>query len=124
MRYRALSPDGDYTFGQGSKNFLVNTAAAAGQAVETRLGLMRGEWFLDTTNGTPYSTQILGTGTKPLYDQAIRTRIMQTQGITNSGVKNLIISIVNYSSIVVDRKLSVTATLNTIFGQVTIAQVF
>jgi hypothetical protein len=69
MRYRALSADGDYTFGQGSKNFLVNSAAAAGQAVLTRLRLMKREWFLDNTEGTPYSDEILGTGTKALYDQ-------------------------------------------------------
>jgi hypothetical protein len=125
MRYRALSADGDYTFGQGSKNFLVNSAAAAGQAVLTRLRLMKREWFLDNTEGTPYSDEILGTGTKALYDHAIRTRILGTKGINAQGVRvNVIRKILNYSSTVVKRKLTVTATLDTIYGVTTIQQVF
>lgn len=125
MRYRALSDDGDYTFGQGSANFLVNTPAAVGQAVETRLGLMRGEWFLDETDGTPYATEILGTNTSPTYDQAIRERILGTQA---SDGTPLVKRIIAYASQFVNdfpkRKLSVQATIDTIYGEVAISQVF
>lgn len=40
MRYRVLSPTGDYTFGQGPGEFLVNSPAAVAQAIGTRLRLM------------------------------------------------------------------------------------
>jgi len=115
MRYRALTSAGDYSFGQGNANFLINSPAAVAQAVKTRLLLMAGEWFLDNTDGTPYSTEILGTGTALLFDQAIRERILDTQGVTG---------IVLYASQVLNRKLSVQATISTIYGVTFIQQVF
>jgi hypothetical protein len=72
---------------------------------------MQGEWFLDITEGTPYSTQILGKGTKPYYDQAIKARILGTQGVTE---------IVEYSSSLINRALSVTARVSTIYGPITV----
>lgn len=111
MRYRALSPSGDMTFGFGRLNFHVDTPAAVGQAVLTRLRLLTGEWFLDAREGTPYATQVLGYGTRPTYDRVMRQRILQTQGVTE---------IVSYSSAVVDRGLSIAAVINTIYGETTI----
>jgi hypothetical protein len=55
MRYRKLDANGDYTFGGGSNDFLVNTPETVAQAVMTRLNLLQGEWFLDTTAGMPWS---------------------------------------------------------------------
>lgn len=110
-RVRALSATGDYTFGQGSANYLVNSSAMVAQNVQTRLLLMQGEWFLDITEGTPYATAILGKGTKSLYDQAIKTRILGTFGVN---------SIVEYSSELQNRLLSVTATIDTIYGPITV----
>ncbi len=49
MRYRAWDANGDYTFGQGSKNFLVNSPQCVAQAVVSRLRLQLGEWFIDTS---------------------------------------------------------------------------
>lgn len=117
MRYRALSVDGDFTFGRGVRNFLVNTPDAVAQAVVTRLRLLTGEWFLDSTEGTPYSTKILGTQTRPLYDEAIRDRILGTEGVTE---------LVDYFSTFdgETRKLTVQATINTLYGQTSIQQVF
>lgn len=114
MRYRALDANGDMTFGQGSGNFLINSPEAVGQAVMTRLRLLTGEWFLDVEAGTPYSTQILGRNTTATYDQAIRERILDTEGVTD---------LVNYSSSLVGRRLSVAATINTIYGETTISGV-
>lgn len=116
MRYRALSPDGDYTFGRGSSNFLTNSPEAVAQAVKTRLALLTGEWFLDTTAGTPYATEVLGTGTRETYDEAIRERILGTEGVTE---------ITDYSSTFSGetRHLSVTATIDTVYGPVTVQQV-
>lgn len=115
MRYRTLTEAGDYSFGQGSSQWLVNTPETVAQAVLTRLRLVRGEWFLDTSEGTPYLTQILGEHTKGLYDQAIKTRILNTPGV---------VSIVEYVSLMdAARNLAVSCTINTLYGQTTISQV-
>lgn len=117
MRYRALDANGDMQFGNGASNFLVNSPAAVGQAVLTRLKLLTGEWFLDVTEGTPYATQILGKNTSATYDTAIRSRILGTQGVSG---------IASYSSSLnpTTRALSITATIDTIYGQATISAPF
>lgn len=115
MRYRARSETGDYTFGRGSANFLVNSPACVGQLVEARLELWQGNWFLDTSDGMPWATEVLGTNTKPLYDLAIQQRILETPGV---------VSIVSYQStpVVVGaaaagaRGLQVSATIETQFS--------
>lgn len=115
MRYRALSPTGDYVFGQGTTEFLVNSPAAVAQAVQTRLRLATGEYFLDLEEGTPYAEQILGEGTLQTYDLAIRDRILGTPGV---------ISIDDYASVLdgENRSLIVVAEISTEFGTVTIQQ--
>ena len=115
MKYRALSPTGDYVFGQGPSEFLSNSPATVAQAVRTRLLLFTGEWFLDLNEGTPYEQKILGKNTQPLYDQAFRERILGTPGV---------LSITDYASYLsADRHLSVQATIDTLYGSATIQQV-
>lgn len=116
MRYRALDANGDYTFGQGASNFLIDNSRCVAQSVLTRLRLWEGEWFLDVTEGTPWLQSILGKNTAPLYDIALRQRILDTQGVTG---------ITDYESNL-DRNtrlLSVTATISTQFGQETVSTV-
>lgn len=111
MRYRILSATGDYVFGR-SGEFLVNSPQSVAQAIMTRLKLMTGEWFLDTSEGTPYDTQILGYGTQGTRDVAIQTRILDTPGVE---------SIEEYtSSVDADRRMTVTARVQTIYGAVDI----
>ena len=105
MIYRALDGNGDYQIGV----FLANSPAAVGQAVVTRLLLWEGEWFLDVTDGTPWMQDIIGNNTN--YDFEIQNRILDTPGVTD---------IVSYASSVVNRKLSVTATINTTYGQTSV----
>lgn len=112
MRYRALSPSGDYTFGQGTANYLIDLPQTVGQAVKTRLLLLTQEWFLDVTEGTPYSTQILGTNTQATRDLAIKARILRTPGVKQLS---------QYASRVVDRKFIVSAVIDTIYGQTSLA---
>ena len=113
MRYRKLDADGDYVFGGGPADFLVNTPEAVAQAVLTRLLLLRGEWFLDTTAGMPWDTDVLGKYTSGKYDAAIRKCILATHGVTE---------LTNYSSTAdpETRVLTVTATINTIYGTTTV----
>lgn len=101
MRVRKLDVNGDYSFGHGEADFWINSPYGVAQKVETRLRLWQGEWFLDVTIGTPWLQKILGYGKSALRDIAIRTVILQTDGVTalnnyNSiavpGTRNLIVS--------------------------------
>jgi len=116
MRYRALDANGDYSGGRGQGNFLINSPSCVAQSVLTRLRLWAGEWFLDTTEGTPWLQKVLGKSSKLVYDIAIRTRVLGTQGVS---------SIENYSSTLdtTKRKLSLSMTINTIYGQAQIETV-
>jgi len=109
MRYRILSEDDDYTFGGSQLNFYRDVPAAVGQAAKTRLLLWLGEWFLNTNDGTPYMTGILGKHPKSTADATIRNRVINTQGM---------VSIENYQSEIDPdtRSLSVTMNINTIYG--------
>ena len=109
MRYRKLDTNGDYSFGQGQANFLIDDVACVAQKILTRLKLWEGEWFLDTTEGTPWLQQILGKNTKQLYDLAIQTRVLATDGVTK---------ITEYgSNLKSDRELVVTMKVDTQFGE-------
>jgi hypothetical protein len=108
MRVRAQDQNGDYTFGRGAGNFLVDNNAAVAQLIQTALLLQQGEWFLDSTVGTPWSTDILGYDTAPLYDIAIQQVILGVPGVA---------SIQSYSSNLntKTRALSVSVTVTTIY---------
>lgn len=112
MRYRALTASGDYSFGHGQGDLLINTPNAVAQAIQTRLLLFTGEWFLDTTDGTPWSTQILGNNTQATRDLAIKARILRTPGVK---------SLVSYASQVENRAFSAEAVVDTIYGQASVA---
>lgn len=113
MRYRKQDANGDYVFGGSANDFLVNSPNAVAQAVLTRLRLLQGEWFLDTTVGMPWATQVLGKNTQGTADAAIRSCILGTTGVTE---------ITDYASSFdsIKRKLTVTVTINTFYGSTTI----
>lgn len=109
MRYRKLTSNGDYSFGQSAANFFVDEVQAVSQSVLTRLRLWEGEWFLDKNEGTPWIQSVLGVRTNPTYDLAIQARILTTTGVQK---------IVSYTSALnrESRRLSVTVTIMTIFS--------
>ena len=113
MRYRKLSPLGDYTFGNGQLDFYRDEPAAVGQSVKTRLLLWLGEWFLNTDDGTPFMQGILGKHSKNTADVTIQDRVLNTTGVT---------SIENYASTVDgnSRAMDVQFDLNTIYGPTTV----
>lgn len=110
---RQVDSTGDMVFGNSSKAFWRDVPDAVAQIAESRLGLWQGEWFLDITAGTPYRTRVLGNRTSATRDPTLRNRLLGTLGVR---------AIAAYSS-VLDRDLraySVSATLDTIFGQATV----
>lgn len=84
MIYRILSKDWDYTFGNGTSNYLSGAEAVA-QAIKSRLLLLYGEWWEDQEDGLPLWQKIMGTSGRPENQQAvdliIRDRISETEGV-------------------------------------------
>lgn len=115
MRYRKLDANGDYTFGGQQADFYRDSPDAVAQAVQTRLRLDRGEWFLDVTDGTPWSAEVLGERTVATRDAAMKKRILGTPGVTQ---------IDSFESAVdpETRRYSVTVTITTAYGQTTISE--
>jgi len=116
MKYRALDSDGDFKFGNGNLDFHKDTPEAVGQAVLTRLRLWAGEWFLDTTEGTPYQAGVLGKTDLTTANLTMRDRILNTEGVT---------AIVEFSSSLNPdlRSYAVSATIDTIYGQTTLNEI-
>lgn len=113
MQYRREDADGDYTFGQGDNTWLINSPEAVAQAIKTRFELWYGQWFLDTTTGTPWIQSVLGKQKPEIYNLAIRQRILDTAGVSSITAFN---TTVNTST----RRVSFTATVETIYGTTTV----
>lgn len=113
MRYRRLTPEGDYQLGHGEADYYADDALGVAQAVKTRLALLSGEWFLDLTEGTPYATHVWGKQVRETYDPILRRRILQTQGVRE---------LVSYESAwdAETRRLTVTAEIATVYGAATV----
>lgn len=110
MRVRQQDANGDYLIGQ----FFVDVSEAVGQVVQTRLMLFTREWFLDTGEGMPWRTDVLGKYTQKAYDTVVKQRILGTQGLK---------SITSYSSVFDGntRVLSINVSIDTIYGPTSIA---
>lgn len=113
MRYRKLDANGDFTFGHQQADFYRDQPEGVAQAVKTRLALLTGEWFLDTSEGTPWRTDVLGKYTANAYDAVIKERILNTQGVT---------SIDAYTSTLErnSRRLNIAATISTLYGSTSV----
>lgn len=113
MRYRRENDAGDYTFGNGDNTWLINSPETVAQAVKTRLELWYGEWFLDTTDGTPWIQSVLGKHPPDAYSLAIRTRILETRGVNAI----LQFDIINNST---SRRVQFRAEIDTLYGSTTV----
>lgn len=116
MKYRKQDENGDYIFGNGQGDFFKDSVEAVAQAVKTRLLLWLGEWFLNVDEGTPYLQGVIGKHEAQTRDTVLRSRILQTQGVR---------AISDYQSTIDPdtRKLSVSVSIDTIYGQVNNIQV-
>ncbi len=116
MRYRRLDENGDYSFGRGAADFWVDVPDAPAQAVKTRLALWQGQWFLDTQEGMPWKTRVLGNRTADTRDPAIRAHVLGTQGVQR---------ISDYSSALNrdTRAFSANLVIDTIYGRAVVAGV-
>lgn len=110
MRYRRLDSSWDYCFGRGVKDYMTGVEAVA-QAIKSRLLLLYGEWWENTTDGLPLFQRILGVPATDdnlqAIDLIIRERILGTTGV---------MSILGYESSFVKRKYTFKATVETLYG--------
>lgn len=104
----------DMTFGQGTANFLIDEPETVAQIIGTRLRLFEGEWFLNETAGVPWLQKIVGAHTLPLAGGIIHSAILGSPGVQSDS---------NYSCVYdgTIRLLTVDDTVQTIFGQLTVA---
>ena len=79
----------------------------------TRLKLWRGQWFLDTNDGTPWLQDILGK--HEAVDMIIRNRILGTPGVKE---------ITEFQSVLDPdtRTLSIQVTIDTNYGSTEISE--
>lgn len=110
MRVRALSPEGDMQYGLGRNAWLVDSPMAVGQIISTRLKLWTKEWFLDTTAGTDYLPGVFSSVSDTEAKEVIINRILSTVGV------NSVINVA-YQLDKKSRKISISADVNTTYGQ-------
>lgn len=114
MRYRMLDIDGDYQLGKGQQNFTYGTYAVA-QAIKTRLKLLKGEWWENTSEGLPLFEQIIGANGSQddlyLVDSIIKERIIGTENVK---------SIESFKSEYINRTYTFSCVVNSKFGEVTV----
>lgn len=109
MKYRRLSPTGDYIFGFGNTSFLTDTDAVA-QAINTKLKLFQGEFWENTGEGLPFFQQIAGQQiSAEEINLLIQERILQVPNVTE---------IISLSGQIdkTSRKYSASITVRTSFG--------
>jgi hypothetical protein len=109
MRVRKLTSDNDFSFGNSALDYYFNVPEAVGQNVETGLMLWLGEWFLDTSLGTPYIQGVLGKHTQAVADGTIQNQVSNTTGV---------VDISSYSSQFnsENRSMSIQLSIDTIYG--------
>lgn len=115
MRYRRLDADYDMCFGAQQADFLRDSPEAVAQAVLTRLRLWVGEWFLDTSAGTPWQQAGLGVGKSRTVEPMVRARILDTEGVT--GIESMSMDFEPNS-----RTAMIDATITTAYGQARIQE--
>lgn len=114
MRVRKLDANGDFTLTGMGNDYYIDNAQAVAQLIQSGLALFAGEWFLDTSAGMPWRTEVLGKYTSATYDTVIKEQILATDGVE---------SITSYSSSYnpSPRSLTVNVTVQTIYGPATVA---
>lgn len=106
---RIMDSNDDMTFGQGLQNFATGAQACA-QNVVTRLRTFMGEWFLDTSFGTPWHQDILiKPENRPLAEADLKSVILGTVGIN---------SILSFSFTQKGREATVQVSVDTLYGTI------
>lgn len=122
MIVRELDENHDIFTRNGKSAFLRDDAGQGvervAQSITTRLWLYLGEYFLDTTDGTPWYQQIL---TKTI-DANVASTVIKRRILTTYGVKK--ITEFNMDFNIRERALTIRFTCQTIYGDVSLERTF
>ena len=115
IRCRKLDANGDLVRGKGKDDFITDGDAVV-QILRQRLRMFKGEWWENQDAGMAKISDLLGrygigSDTRPV-DSLIQDTILSTPYVTG---------IASMSSSYVNRKYSFSATVNTAFGQIIVA---
>jgi hypothetical protein len=117
IRYRKLDQNGDYTFGKGQQCLTYGTYAVS-QAIQTKMKLLKGEWFEDIEEGLPLFQQILRVqptdSNLTIIDSLIKSRILGTTDV--AGIESFSS---DYDSS--ERRYSYSAVVDTKYGAITVS---
>jgi hypothetical protein len=115
MIFRALDIDGDWTFGKGTSGYLTKIDALKAN-LSTRTKEWKGECFFALQDGIDWNNY-LDIGTKTLFDADLQRNWLKAFGV---------LRIDSYVSVLdpASRKLTVTASLFTIYGTLSLSEVF
>lgn len=112
MKYRILDQNGDYSFGKGQQDLTYGVYAVK-QAIQTRLGLLKKEWWENIDDGLPLFQDILGSpgasNNLVIVDNIIKERIIKTQNV---------VSISNFKSDYEQRKYTFSCSVLSKFGEI------
>lgn len=109
MIIRALTPQGDWTFGNGTSNYLTDIPAI-GENIKTRILSWLGNCFFDTGAGIDWLNRLSLLNQKELLEVDLRRIIFQSYGVT--GIESF-----SLTSSPITRKFIATYTVSTIFSQ-------
>lgn len=108
MKIRALDTNGDWTFGVGLQNYLINQNAVA-LDIKTRLYAFLGDCFFDTAAGIDWFN-LLGSKNEAALVFSVRGVILETPGVS---------AILSLTSFVDEqRNITIFAQVSTTFGDV------
>jgi len=106
MIFRALTTEGDWTFGAGLNNYASNNIAI-GFNIETRIKSWLNDCFFDQNAGIDWVNRLGSKGQRDLLEQDIRRIILQSYGVT---------SIISFDTILTNRNLTTRYNILTIFS--------
>lgn len=116
MLVRRMTEGWDMSFGRGRHDF-VSDAGATAQRVKTRLQLLYGEWFMDTSRGVPYLQEIcVKPADIPMAESIIKRTILET-----AGVAEIVSFAMGFDA--ETRRLSVAARVRTIYDDISSIEV-
>lgn len=81
MRFRNLTPEGDWTFGQGKSSYATQNKAI-GLNIKTRLLSWLNDCFFDTGAGIDWPNRLGSKNQRFLLEQDLRRVILQSDGVT------------------------------------------
>lgn len=117
MKYRKLTPLGDYTFGSNGQDYIEDVDAVA-QAVKTKLLLFYREWWEDLGQGIPMFQSIIGNNLSAVQDSItmlIKDRIQEVPNILSVDEINI--------TQTTKREIQISVRCTTTFGETSYTEV-